>query len=266
MNTNEYGQTLRLHLLDMARVTQRGVDYAIKAYTLGNTEFCANVRDDSHEIKILHREITEIAQELLLAELSWRSSLRFIFSSERICNALQAVHSHAVEIAANSMRLLENGRKNGYADLTTMGKIVNSLMRLCVVGLFEEEIEHAEAVLRAGEIERLFETTFYDWYRDLDHGTRTQLCYELEITNHLGHIAHQAHEIAVAIVFWLKVSDLRSCSQASRKQSVLYDPSDDPSAESGNQKASFDGMNSFLQNVDTCFADASFWNRMSDPH
>jgi len=131
-------------------------------------------------------------------------------------------------------------------------------MRLCVVGLFEEEIEHAEAVLRTGEIERLFETTFYDWYRDLEPGTRTQLCYELEITKHLGHIAHQTHEIAAAIDFWLKDSDLRSCSQSSRKQSVLYDPT----VESGDQKASFDGMNSFLQNVDTCFADASFWNRM----
>jgi phosphate uptake regulator len=58
------------------------------------------VPDDSYEIKILHREITEIAQDLLLAELSWKSSLRFIFSSELICNALQAMHSHAVEIAA----------------------------------------------------------------------------------------------------------------------------------------------------------------------
>jgi phosphate uptake regulator len=240
----------------MARVTQRGVDYAIKAYTLGNSAFCAKVRDDRHEIKILHREITEIAQELLMEELSWKSNLRFIFSSERICNALQAVHSHAVEIAANSMRLMKDGRKNSFADLTTMGKIVNSLMCLCVVGLFEEEIEHAEAVLRTGEIERLFETTFYEWYRDLDPGTRTQLCYELEITKNLGHIAHQAHEIAVAIVFCLKDADLSS--QASRKQSSLYDPS----AESGNQNASFDGMNSFLQNVDTCFADASFWNRM----
>ena len=258
MNTHEYGQTLRLHLLDMARGTQRGVDYAIKAYTLGNSAFCANVRDDSHEIKILHREITEIAQNLLLTELSWKSSLRFIFSSERICNSLQAVHSHAVEIAANSMRLLENGRKSGYADLATMGDIVNSLLRLCVVALFEEEIEHAETVLRTGEIERLFETTFYDWYRDLDHGTRTQACYERAITKHLGQIAHQAYEIAVAIVFWLKDSDLGSRSPASKKQSVLYDPT----AEMGNQKASFDGTRSFLLNVDTCFADACFWNRM----
>jgi len=256
MNTQEYSEILRLHLLDMARVTQRGVDYALKAYTLGNSAFCANVRDDSHEIKILHREITEIAQDLLLAELSWKSSLRFIFSSERICNSLQAVHSHAVEIAANSMRLLENGRKNGYADLATMGDIVNSLLRLCVVALFEEKIEHAETVLRTREIERLFETTFYDWYRDLDHGTRTQARYELAITKHLGQIAHQAHEIAVAIVFWLKDSDLGSCSRASKKQGVLYDPT----AEMGNQKASFDGMKSFLQSVDACFADACFWN------
>ena len=258
MDIHQYTQALRLHLLDMSRVTQRGVDYSIKAYTLENSEFCANVRDDSHEVKILHREITEIARELLFEDLSWESNLRFIFSAERICNSLYAVHGYAVEIAANSMRLLENGRKIGYADLAMMGDIVNSLLRLCVVALFEEKIEHAETVLRTGGIERLFETTFYDWYRALDHGTRTQACYELAITKHLGQIAHQVHEVAVAIVFWLKDPGPESVPEASKEKCVLYDPT----AEMGNQDGSFDGMKSFLQSVDTCLADACFWNRM----
>ncbi|QNI33842.1 PhoU domain-containing protein [Alloacidobacterium dinghuense] len=126
----QYIQTLRLHLLDMSRVSQRGVDYSIKAYRLGCPEFCASVRDNTDEINILHREITEIVQELLLMELARESDLRFTLASARICNALQAMHSQAVEIARNSMRLLESGGLR-CTDLTTMGDVVNSLVRLC---------------------------------------------------------------------------------------------------------------------------------------
>lgn len=256
MVIHHYIQALRLHLLDMSRVTQRGVDYSIKAYTLGNSELCANVRHDSFEIKILHREINEITRELLLAELSGESSLRFILSSERICNSLNAVHCHAVEIAANSVRLLENGGKHGYGDLTTMGDIVNSLLRLCVVALFEEELEHAEVVLRTGGIERLFEAAFYDWYRFLDHETRTQACHELAITKYLSQIVRHIHEIAAAIAFWLEDLGLGSFPETNKKQSVLYPAT----AEMRDQKTAFERMKSFLQSVDTCFADACFWN------
>jgi hypothetical protein len=97
-------QILRLNLLDIARVTQRGVNYAIKAYTfkLGNLEFCTIVRDDTHETNVLHREITGLVRNLLAMELSGESDLRYILASERIANALRLVHSQAVEIAANS--------------------------------------------------------------------------------------------------------------------------------------------------------------------
>ena len=119
MNKQEYSQILRLNLLDMARVTQRGVDYAIKAYTfkLGNLESCTIVRDDTYEIDVLHREITGLVRDLFAMELSGKSDLRYFLASERIANALRVVHSQAVEIAANSMLILENGGGLGCAEL-----------------------------------------------------------------------------------------------------------------------------------------------------
>ena len=119
MNTQEYSQILRLNLLDMARVTQRGVDYAIKAYAsnLGNLEPCTIVRDDTHEIDVLHRESTGLVRDLLAMELSGESDLRYFLASERIANALRVVHSQAVEITANSMLILENGDGLGCPEL-----------------------------------------------------------------------------------------------------------------------------------------------------
>jgi len=206
MNTQEYSQILRLHLLDMARVIQRAVDYAIKAYKLGNPDFCAIVRANAFDIDVPHREITELVRALLAMELPGESNLRYILASERIANAMRVVHSQAVEIAANSLRIVDNGGGLGCAELATMGDLVNRLVRLSVVALFNEDVEHAELVQHFSGAGRRFESTFYDWYRTIDHNARAQAEFERAITKHLGHIALQTHEVAEAIVFWLEDS------------------------------------------------------------
>ena len=203
MNTHEYSNILRLRLLELARETQRGVDYAIKAYTLGNTEFCMSVRDRTYDIDVLHGEITDLVRDLLAVELPSESNLRYILASEQIANAMRLVHGHNVEIATNSVRIVENGGGLGCAELCTMGDLVNSLVRLSVVALFEEDREHAELVRRSRGVGRLFGSTFYDWYRTIDHSARAQAEFERAITKHLGHIALQTYEVAGAIVFWL---------------------------------------------------------------
>jgi phosphate uptake regulator len=203
MNTYEYGQTLRLHLLDMARGTQRSVDYAIKAYKLQKPELCSIVRGCTHDIDMLHRTITEFVCDLLAIELPSESIVRYILASERIASALRVVHRQAVEIAANSMRMIENGGGLGCPELATMGDVVNRLLRLCVVALFEEDVAHAELVRRSNGVGRLFGATFYDWYLNIDPRARPQAEVERAITKHLGYIALQTCEIAGAIVFWL---------------------------------------------------------------
>jgi len=258
MNIHHYTQTLRLHLLDMARVTQRGIDYSIKACTFDNPELCANVRDDVYEINILHREITGITQELLQTGIPHEADLSRVLSSGRICDALQTVHSHAVEMASNCTRRLEYGRTPRCTDLAAMGDIVNRLMRLCVVALFEEDIEYAKSILRSDGVERLFATTFFGWYSAIDQEERTRASYELAITKHLSQIASQMHEIADAIVFWLKDADRESLPKESKRQ-LIHSEATTLAIESREVTIVSNGMQSFLQEVDACFADACFW-------
>jgi hypothetical protein len=108
----------------------------------------------------------------------------------------------AVEIATNSMRIVENGGGIGCAELAIMGDL-NSLVRLSVVGLFEEDVEHAELVRCSTGVGRLFGSTFYDRYRTIDHSAKAQAEFERAITKRLGYIALQTYEVAGAIVFWL---------------------------------------------------------------
>jgi phosphate uptake regulator len=210
MNSHQYIQILRLHVLDMARVCQRAMDYSLKAHRLGSAECCTLVRNNTSEINALHLEIDEMIREILLTEILDESDLRFILAVERICKALQEIHLHADHIASNSLRLLESSRRIECSELFSMGDVVNRLMRLCVVALFEECIVHAEAVLRSDGVERELETKFFEGLSTLDRNEGTEVVYEIAVADSLGQMAREMHELADAIVFWLSDSERNS--------------------------------------------------------
>jgi phosphate uptake regulator len=253
----QYIQTLRLQLLDMSRVSQRAVDYAIKAYKLDSPEFSANVRDSTYEVNLLHREITEVARDLLLMELPLESDARFALSAVLICDALHSVHAQAVKIAANSARRFENGHTLGCAGLTKMGEVVNCLMRLCIIALFDEEVAHAETVLSNRGVERLFESVFYDWYSNIDQRLRAQASPELAITKGLSQIAKETYEIADAVVFWLKGPDSGSTPHIDQEATIHTVSAREVEGVTHGP----DGMEAFLAEIDACFADPSFWSK-----
>jgi hypothetical protein len=240
----------------MGKGTQRGVEYAINAYKLGHPESRTIVRACAYDLDVLHREITELVLDLLTMEVPGESNLRYIFASERIANAVRVVNGQAVEIAANCMLILENGGGLGCSDPATMGDVVNGLVRLSVVALFEEDVAHTEPVQLCTGVGRPFESTFYDWYRTIDHGARAQSEFERAIAKHLGQIALKTYEIS-AVVFSLEDSwcglptDADEATLASRKTNP---------ADIQEMVPIPDGMEAFLESIDTCFADASFWS------
>jgi hypothetical protein len=207
MNSHQSIQILRLHLLDMARMCQRVVDYALKAYSLGSTECCTIVGNNKPEISLIHIQIEEITRKILSMEISDTSDLRFVLSADRICNALGEIHVHADDIATKSMRLLETSRRMRCKELVSMGDVVNRLMRLCVVALFEENIQHAETVLRSEGVECEFETRFFESLNAPDPSDLAEAAYEIAIADSLSCMARELHEVANAIMFWLSDSE-----------------------------------------------------------
>jgi phosphate uptake regulator len=214
MNTPKYTQALRLHLLDMSKLSLRAVDYAIKDYKLGSPEFCRYVCHDDRQVGELRHKITDLCRKLLVEELDAEPDVftreldldsegRFPLSALRICGALYATCTAAIEIAQNVMFLLEEASVPTYAALKKLCDLVNRLMCLCIVALFKKEIHHAEKVLQNREVARLLEQAFYNLRDDMNGQIAVPTDLELAITKSLGQIARQAHEIADAIVFWL---------------------------------------------------------------
>ena len=195
-------QALRLHLLDMCRVSQKCVDYSIKALQCGRYDFYTTIVDTTFEMGSLHHDVKEIARDLMLTRLTSESDIRFVLTSVRISDALRAIQKEAFEIAEISL-LLQNEGEIDCADLTTTGDLANRLMRLCTVAIFEEEVAHAEAVLRATG-ERLVTTTASVWHRQFDRIPPSQAVCVLSIAERLDELIRQMREMARAIVFWIE--------------------------------------------------------------
>jgi phosphate uptake regulator len=217
MNTQKQIRLLRLSLLDMAKLTQRAVDYAVKGYKLGSPEFCRFVHRGDRQLRELRQKINDLCRSLFIATSSIRpealredpyadSNLRFVLSAMRIATALQAASTAAAEIAHHTLHSLDNVRFPGSPTLDKFCRLVNRLMCLCIVALFKEEVHHALAVLQNRELARIFESPTLRHRRD-----------ELPIASNLKQIAAQTNEIAEAIVYWLEGAE---CTLESRAGAV----------------------------------------------
>jgi phosphate uptake regulator len=204
MNTQKQIRLLRLSLLDMAKLSQRAVDYAVKGYKLGSPEFCRFVHRGDRQLSELRQKINDHCRRLFIETNSGRpetlgedpyadANLRFVLSALRISKALQAASAAAAEIAHHTLLSLDNVRFPGSPTLDKFCRLVNRLMSLCIVALFNEEASHAIAVLQNRELARIFENPTLRHRRD-----------ELPISSNLKQIVAQVNEIAEAIVYWLE--------------------------------------------------------------
>jgi hypothetical protein len=201
--THQYVQTLRLCLVDMCRLSQRCVDYAIKAFQLGRPEIYANARENPSEMDTLQRDVTEYALEIINMEFACGDELRFAVSSLRIADALQAMCRSAGEIAEESIRMFDDCAEVASEGPGKIGDLAIRFVRLCTVALFEEAIGHAELVLRANRNGAVFAATFRDWCEWNRRIPRIHADSALTVLSNVNDILQQAHEIAGAIVFWL---------------------------------------------------------------
>jgi hypothetical protein len=186
-------------------MSQKCVDYSIKALLNGRHDFSTILLDSAYEMNLLRNDTKEIARDLMLTGSLSESDIRFVLASMRISDALQTTQKEAFEIAETSL-LLQNGEEIDCADLTTMGDLANRLMRLCTVAIFEEEVAHAQVVLRTVAGKRLVATTACIRYLQVDR--RTQAALVLSIAERLDELMRQMQEMARAIVFWISLQAL----------------------------------------------------------
>jgi hypothetical protein len=133
MDIQPHVQLLHSQLLELSKLSQRAVEYSIKAYELSGSEFCLNVRSDEHELDGLNRGIADIGRKFQVAGLPVDSDSRFVWCASLICRALHTTYTAATDIAQNNMLFLEDGGIPESSALDEMGQLANRLVRQIVL-------------------------------------------------------------------------------------------------------------------------------------
>lgn len=200
MNLQQERTALRTQLLDMSRLSHRALDYSIKGYELNSSEFSSQIASSNRQIKEHYLQIKALCRRLSVPGMAAPSDFRFSLAALRLNSAFYKTYKAASRIARASMLRLESGTTEKCEALDEFGELINRLVRLCTVALFLDDAALAEAVLQSQAIWRRSELMF-------DHSPSVVDNDTLAIAQNLSVIAKQAHEMADAILFWLRGRD-----------------------------------------------------------
>jgi phosphate uptake regulator len=243
MNSPQHIQgVLRVHLLALSKLSQQAVDYSIKAYEFRDPDFCRYLctpdlsKPDDCKIKKQaaehHRRIKDLCRKLIADGMTSQSDFLYASAALEIAAALHLASTAAIQIAKDTLHLLESGSQKKCAALQRVGRLVNGAMRVAVVALFNEDAGHACAVLQSEELVRLCAPGFDGLYGGVDQKILAEGAVELAIARSLGEIGRQARDIAETILCWLEQScisepaviEQRSSASMAARQDKAIEP------------------------------------------
>ncbi|MGA9672423.1 MAG: hypothetical protein WBQ94_24625 [Terracidiphilus sp.] len=204
MKIQRESQVCRSHLLKMAMLSHRAVDYSVKAYELGDLEFCGLIRSSDQEWRNLQRAIGDRGRALLAAGSSIDAHSLAARCRLRIYSALRVTYTAAAEIAHNSALIADVDPSIRTPEIQQMGRLVNGLVTLYTVALFTNQTQLVKAILRSDQDRHWFDLTLNVVRQSLSMRPSRQARSELAIVRSLGQIAEQAHEAAKAISIWME--------------------------------------------------------------
>jgi phosphate uptake regulator len=190
MATHRHCLVSRTHLLRMTALTHKTVDDAVKGYELSSPEFCRKSLDAEKELHAIELSIADRGRALLGAGQLMDSTSGSGCCSLRIYSALRITHAAATEMARNTYLKIVRGHVTASAATREMANLVNGLVRLNTVAVFNKQARHAKTILQGAGERRKYELWHYRVHGDMQ---------ELAISRCMEQIAEQAYEIADAV-------------------------------------------------------------------
>jgi phosphate transport system protein len=203
---------LKDKLLAMAALAQQAVQMAVDAYLQRDAGLCQYVQDNEAAINLAHREVDEMAYELLAQEQPMAIDLRFILAVIKINSDLERIGDQAMGIARRTRDLMEYDNTELPVDINGMGEVASRMIRTAIQALLDadalvadsvrdmdDEIDRMNRVARKGLIGVIQETP----------GVTIQALNGILISRGLERIADHASNIAADVIFWVRGADVR---------------------------------------------------------
>lgn len=203
---------LKDRLLRMGGIAEQSIAYAINAYRDADRKQCAMVFETEQVINSAHREIDELALDLLAMQQPMAVDLRFIVAVIKINADLERVGDQAVNIAQRVAEVLDLPPAELPADVPLMSSIASQMIRQSLDAFVRGDADLAQNVLvMDNEVDRMkreIEQSMLAKMHDSPQFTRQALDVLL-IARNLERIGDHATNIAEDVIFWVRGADVR---------------------------------------------------------
>jgi len=196
----------------MAALAQQAMEAAVEAYLQRDEALCQYVRENETAINAAHRDVDEMAYDLLAKEQPMAIDLRFILAVIKINGDLERVGDQALSIALRTLTLLEEDATDLPVDIFTMGGYAARMVRTSIQALLDGDAHLAESVVDMDdEIDQMNRVAHAELIKVIQARAQVadQALQAIIISRNLERIADHATNIATDVIFWVRGADVR---------------------------------------------------------
>lgn len=203
---------LKDKLLAMAALAQQAMEAAVEAYVYRNAALCQYVGENETAINAQHRQVDEMAYDLLAKEQPMAIDLRFILAVIKINGDLERIGDQAMSIALRTLTVIEDQAVELPVDVSSMGGYAARMIRTSLQALLDGDAHLAESVLDMDdEIDRMNRVAHAELVKLIQDRSEvaSQALQAIIISRNLERIADHATNIATDVIFWVRGADVR---------------------------------------------------------
>ncbi len=205
-------ENLKSKLLAMAALAQQAAESSVEAYLQRDRGLCEYVWENEAAINLAHREVDEMAYELLAKEQPMAIDLRFLLAVIKINGDLERIGDQAMSIAQRTIDLLDTEDVHLPVDIAGMGSYAGKMIRKAIQALLDADAVTAEAVIAMDdEIDRMNRMAHEDLTDVMQKRPEAslQILNAIVIARNLERVADHATNIAMDVIFWVRGADVR---------------------------------------------------------
>ena len=205
-------RALKNRLLSMGAMVEERVHQAVQALMERNAAAAERIVAGDQEVNDLQIEVDDRCLKLLALQQPMASDLRLITAAMKINADLERIGDQAVNIAENSLKLMNNAPLKPIIDLPRMAEIAEAMTRDSLDAFVRKDVTLARSVLaRDDEVDQLKDHIFRVLltYMMADPGTIERALSLILVSRNLERIADHATNIAEDVIFVVEAKDVR---------------------------------------------------------
>jgi phosphate transport system protein len=205
-------QQLKNRLLTMGGLVEERVHSAIVGLIERRAGTAERIVAGDREINELQIEIDECCLKLLALQQPLAVDLRLIAAAMKINTDLERIGDQAVNIAQNTLRLIEKPPLKPLIDIPRMAAVAEAMIRDSLDAFVRRDAALARKVLtRDDEVDAMKDHIFRVLltYMMADPGTIERALALILVSRNLERIADHATNIAEDVIFMVEARDVR---------------------------------------------------------